>query len=83
MINSISYFDSFGVEHIPKKFTGNRNTIANIFRTHEAYDSIMCGYYCNGFINFMLHNKKLIDFTSLLLPNNFNKNDKKLLEYFQ
>ena len=33
--NEIFYFDSFGVEHIPeetKKFIGNRNIKANIFR---------------------------------------------------
>ena len=42
------YFDSFGVEHIPKeikKFIGNKNVKANIFRL-QAYDSIMCGYFC-------------------------------------
>ena len=38
-----TYFDSFGVEHIPKeimKFIDNKNIITNIFRT-QAYDSIM------------------------------------------
>ena len=46
--NDIIYFDSFGVEHIPKeiiKFIGRKNVIANIFRI-QAYDSIMCGYFC-------------------------------------
>ena len=41
--NNITYFDSFGVEHIPKKFikfTGRKNVITNIFRI-QAYDSIM------------------------------------------
>ena len=53
---TVTYFDSFGVEHIPKeikKFINNKNIIANIFRL-QAYDSIMCGYFCIGFINFML-----------------------------
>ena len=52
--NTIIYFDSFGVDHIPKeimKFIGNKNIITNIFRI-QAYDSIMCGYFCIGFINF-------------------------------
>ena len=38
------YFDSFGVEHIPKeikKFIGNKNIITNISRI-QTYDSIMC-----------------------------------------
>ena len=39
--NDITYFDSFGVEHIPeeiKKFMGNKNIKTNIFRI-QAYDS--------------------------------------------
>ena len=52
----VTYFDSFGVEHIPKeirKFIGNKNIITNIYRI-QAYDSIMRGY---GFIDFMLKTK--------------------------
>ena len=43
---TMTYFDSFGVEHIPKeieKVINNKNIIANIFRM-QAYDSVMCGY---------------------------------------
>ena len=39
--NEVIYFDSFGVEHIPKeinKFTGNKKIKASIFRI-QAYDS--------------------------------------------
>ena len=57
--NNIIYFDSLGVEHIPKetkKFIGNKNIIANIYRT-QAFDSIMCGYFCIGFFDFMLKGK--------------------------
>ena len=53
---TVTYFDSFGVEHIPKetkKFINNKNIIANIFRI-QAYDSVMCGYFCIGFINYGL-----------------------------
>ena len=60
---SVTYFDSFGVEHIPKeikKFINNKNTIANIFRI-LAYDSVMCGYFCIGFIDFMLEGNSLTD----------------------
>ena len=41
---NVIYFDSFGVEHIPKeikKFVGNKNIITNIYRI-QTYDSIMC-----------------------------------------
>ena len=69
--NKNIYFDSFGIEHIPNeinKFIGNeqissakarnKNIITNIFRL-QAYDSIMCGYYCIEFINYMLKGKTL------------------------
>ena len=51
-----TYFDSFGVEHIPKeiiKFIGNKNISIATCR-EQAYDSIMCGYVCIGFIDFMV-----------------------------
>ena len=44
--NNIKYFDSFGVENIPKeikKFIENKNILTNIFRI-QAYDSIICGF---------------------------------------
>ena len=59
----VIYFDSFGVEHIPKeiiKFIGNnKKIITNIYRI-QAYDSIMCGYFCIGFINFMFDGNNLL-----------------------
>ena len=73
--NNVTYFDSFGVEHIPKEiktFIGNKNIKTNIFRI-QAYDSIMCGYFCIGFIDFMLAGKTLTEFTNLFSPNNFKK----------
>ena len=33
----------------------------------------MCGYFCIGFIDFMLAGKTLIDFTSLLSPYDLKK----------
>ena len=59
---SVTYFDSFGVEHIPKKtkkFINNKNIIANIFRI-QACDSVMWGYFCIGFIDFICNFKKVI-----------------------
>ena len=71
------YFDSFGIEHIPKEINKFiRNDIkSNIFRL-QAYDSIMCGYYCIEFIDYMLIGKTLLDYTNLFSPNGFKKNDK-------
>ena len=73
--NVVTYFDSFGVEHIPqetKAFIGNKNIKTNIFII-QAYDSIMCGHFCIGFIDFMHLGKALADFTNLFSPNNFKK----------
>ena len=83
--NKIVYFDSFGVEHVPeeiKEFVGNKNIIANIFRV-EANNSIMSGYFCIGFIDLMLVDKKLTDFTSLFSPYDFKKSDDIILSYFK
>ena len=82
---NVTYFDSFGVEHIPKeirKFIRNKNIITNIYRI-QAYDSIMCGYFCIGFIDFMLKGKSLLEYTNLFSPNEYKKNDKIILKYFQ
>ena len=82
--NKIVYFDSFGVEHIPeeiKEFIGNENIKANIFRV-QANDSLMCGYFCIGFIDFMLSDKKLTDFTHLFSAYDFDENDSINLSYF-
>ena len=83
--SEIVYFDSFGVEDIPeeiKEFIGNKNIKADIFRVQEN-DSVMCGYFCIGFIDFMLADKKLSDFTTLFSPYDFDKNDKIILCYFR
>ena len=50
--NNVTYFDSFGVEHVPKeiiKFIKRSSITKNIYRV-QAYDSVMCGYFCIGFI---------------------------------
>ena len=87
--NKIVYFDSFGVEHIPEEikefteeFPGNKTIKTNIFRV-QANDSVMCGYFCIGFIDFMLTGKKLTDFTNLFSPHDFKKNDDIILSYFK
>ena len=82
--NGVTYFNSFGVEHIPKeikKFIGSKNLMAHIFRI-KAYHSIMCRYFCIGFIKLMFEGKSLTDFTNLFSPNNFKKNDDIILKYF-
>ena len=85
MRNKVIYFDSVGIEHIPeeiKEFIGNKNIKTNIFRI-QANNSIMCGYFCIGFIDFMLAGKTLIDYTNLFSPYDFDKNDQIILSYFK
>ena len=53
----------------------------NIFRI-QAFDSIMCRYFCSGFIDFMLAGKTLTEYKSLSSPNNLMKNDDIILNYF-
>ena len=96
--DNVTYFNSFGVEHIPKEIkkfinhtssfilrpplhdaSHNKNITTNIFRI-QAYDSLMCEYFCIGFIDFMLTGKTLTEYTNLFSPNNL-KND-KILNYF-
>ena len=81
---NIIYFDSFGVEHIPReimKFIPRKKIITNIYRI-QAYDSIMWGYFCIGFIKFMFNGKSLTDYTNLFSPNDLKKNDDIILKYF-
>ena len=81
---TVTYFDSLEVEHIPKenlKFINNKNIIANIFRI-QAYDSVMCRYFCFRFIDFMFKGNNLTDFTNLCSRNDLKKNDALILNYF-
>ena len=83
--NEIVYFDSFGFKHVPeeiKEFIENKNIIANIFRV-QANNTIICGYFCIGFIDFMLAGKKLTNFTSMFSSYEFLKNDSITLSYFK
>ena len=74
--NEVIYFDSFRVEHVPKeikRLIRHKNIKTNIFRI-QADNSIMCGYFCIRFIDFMFAGKTLIDFTSLFSLYDFKKN---------
>ena len=83
--NEVTYFDSFGVEYIPKEVKRaieNKDIRTNIFRIQD-YNSIMCGYLCIKVIDFMLADKNLIDFTIFFSPDDFKENDKIILSYFK
>ena len=88
------YFDIFCIEHIPKEINkfirfqeigsavGNNNIKSNIFRI-QAYDSIMCVYFCIKFINYMLKGKTLLDYTNLFSHSDFKNNDQVIKRIFK
>ena len=68
--NNMIYFDSFGVEHIPKevkKFIGNKIIITNIYRI-QSYDLTMCGDFTIKLIDLILKSKSLPDYNNLFFP---------------
>ena len=70
------YFGSFGAEYMPKEtkqLKGNKNIVTNIYKI-QAYNLIMCGYFCIGSINFKVKGKSLLDYTSF---------KKIIVKYFQ
>ena len=83
--DNIVNFDRFGVDHILKEikqFIENKNIIANIYKI-QIYVSIICEYFCIGFIDFLLKSKSLLNYTNLVSPNDYEKNDKIKLIYVQ
>ena len=83
--NTVIYFDSFGAKHVPKEikeFIGNKIIKANTFRV-QANDSVICGYFCIGFIDFVLSDKKLNYFTYLFSQHDIKKNDNIISSYFK
>ena len=80
--NEIFYFDSSGVEHVPEQiqeFVGNKKIKTNIFGV-QSNNSVMCGCFCIGFIDFMLAGKNwliiLVCFLLMILRKMMNFYDK-------
>ena len=77
---------NFEIKNITKMnlnlIMGNRNITRNIPRI-QAHDSIMCWYFCLGFIDFILKGKSLLEYTNLFSLNKYEKNEKIILKFFQ
>ena len=43
----------------------------------------MCRYFCTGFIDFILKGKGLLYYANIFYPNCYEKNDIKILKYFE
>ena len=48
--------------------------MTDIYRIHPC-DLIISGYFCIGFIDFMLESKSFLDYTNLFCPNEYERND--------
>ena len=75
----------FGIEYIPQEGLNkirDQLITRNIFRMQDNY-SIMCGFYCIAFIKYMLVGKSLLDYTDMVSPNDYKKNDKIIYKYFE
>ena len=83
--NTAVYFDSFGIEYIPQEVLNkikDKSITHNIFRIQDN-ESIMCGFYCITFIEYMLSGKTLLDYTNLFSPNDYKKNDKIIYKFLK
>ena len=83
--NVAIYFDSFGIGYIPQEVL---NKIRDKSITHNIFiikdnESIMCGFYCITFIEYMLAGKTLLDYTNLFSPNDYKNNDRIIYKYFK
>ena len=70
------------MEKIEHSSLGNKNIKTSVFRIQDS-NSIMCGCFCILFIEYVLNNKTLTNFTNLLSPWNFEKNDEIIKRSFQ
>ena len=79
---NVTYFESFGVEHILKeiiKFTCKKNITTNIIE----YKRFNNAWICIGFVNFTVKGTILLDYTNLFSCKKYEKNDEIIHKYFQ
>ena len=81
----LDYFGPFGIEYIFQEVLNkikDKLITHNIFRIQDN-ESIMCKFYCITFIEYMLAEKTLLDYTNLFSPNDYKRNDKIIYKYFK
>ena len=77
-LNSFEYEMQLNIFQKKQKIHRKQKYHNNIYRIQA-----MCGYFCMGFIDFMLKHKFLLDDTNLFSPKEYEKNDKRILHFFQ
>ena len=76
--NTAGYFDSVGIEYIPQEVSSkikDKSLARNIPRI-QSDNSVMCGFYCIAFIEYMIMGKSLFDYPNLFSLNDYQKDDK-------
>ena len=71
--NTTGYFDSFEIEYILQNALSkvkDKSVIKKLFRIQDN-DSIMGGFYCIAFIEYILVGKNLLDYTNLFSPTDY------------
>ena len=79
------YFDSFGIKCIPQDILNkikDKSITHKIFRIQDN-KSLVCGFYCVTFIDYILAVKALLDYTNLFSLNDYQKNDEIINKYFK
>ena len=81
--NKVIYFDSFGIEHIPREINKfiNNNIESNNLEYRRTIQ--LCVDFCIEVINYMLKGKTLLDYTNLFSPNDIKKNDRIIKRIFK
>ena len=83
--NTAVYFGSFEIGYIPKEVWNrirDKSITHNIFRIQDN-KSVMCGFYCIPFIEYILSGRTLLDLTNLFSLNDYKRNDRKIYKYFK
>ena len=69
--NIAVYFNSFGIQYIPQevlKKIKDKSITYNIFKVQND-NSVIHGFYCIAFIEYMMTGKTFSDYTNLVFPN--------------
>ena len=67
---------SFAVEYVPQEKIKDKSITHSIFRIQDD-DSIMCGFCCIAFIEYMIAGKTLLDYINLFSTNDYQKKIKR------
>ena len=85
LLTEIQLYCIHGIEYIPLKVLNkirDKSITHNIFKIKDN-ESIICGFYCIAFIEYMLSGKTLLHYTNLFSPSDYKKNDKITYKYFR